>query len=188
MADAPGRRIAEVQTRFDGSLNALRDYAQRWMLQPRSPEAKIVEGMLHLMEMNSLHQTLLVTERLECEARMQTLLEASDKRMEEAVSRSEILLEQCRRTATEEILEVRRALHEGVAASRNLQKIDDKTVKAKVAEILGTVKKEVALSMNLQIKQAGVYVRRDRIMQQAAWFATMIVGGTVFGIIIDHLI
>ncbi|WP_265588988.1 hypothetical protein [Gluconobacter cerevisiae] len=42
--------------------------------------------------------------------------------------------------------------------------------------------------MKAQIVMAGTRVRRDEISKRAGWFATMIVGGTVFGIILDHLI
>jgi len=100
----------------------------------------------------------------------------------------ERMTDECQRITLNVMNEVNRMLRQGASLSRQIQTIDEKTVKAKVAEIMATVKKEIALSINCQIKQAGAYVRLDRIMQQAGWFVTMIVGGTVFGIIIDHLI
>ncbi|KXV19235.1 hypothetical protein [Gluconobacter oxydans] len=155
--------VAEEQKQFRTKIAGLRQACEYWTETPRKPEAHLMMLMVDSME-------------------------AMGERCLAAQSACEQMAEDCRRASAEEMAEVHAALRKAGAMSLQMQQIDEKTVKAKVAEILGTVKKEVALSMNLQIKQAGVYVRRDRIMQQAAWFATMIVGGTVFGIIIDHLI
>lgn len=188
MSEGLTQRISDCQARFESSLDALREQTHRWTLRPRSPEAKVLDGLMILMEMNNLHQALLLKDREHSEAAHRVLFQEAETRMEQCVAKCESLLDQCTRSATEEVIEVRRALHEGVAASRQLQKIDEKTVKAKVAEVLGTVKAEIAESMKAQIVMAGTRVRRDEISKRAGWFATMIVGGTVFGIILDHLI
>ena len=87
MSDGLTQRISDCQARFESSLDALREQTHRWTLRPRSPEAKVLDGLMILMEMNNLHQALLLKDREHSEAAHRALFQEAEKRMR-SVSRS----------------------------------------------------------------------------------------------------
>ena len=151
------------QEEFRKRIAGLKQACEYWVQTPRKPEAQLMMIMVDSME--AMGERCLAAQR-SCEQ----------------------MAEDCRRASAEEMAAVQGVLRSAIAVSDQMKQIDEKTVKAKVAEILSTVKHEIAASMKAQIVMAGTRVRRDEISKRAGWFATMIVGGTVFGIILDHLI
>ena len=153
--------ISKNTHHFRERIAAVRQACDYWVETPRKPEAQMMK--------------LLVDS-----------IEAMGEQCLEAQLMCERMTDECRVITLNEMNEVNRILRQGASISRQIQTIDEKTIKAKVAEIMATIRHDIAASMNSQIRHAGTCVKRDQLMQQAAWFGLMISGGILFGIVLDH--